>query len=120
MVARFGNSVDSIIPVLTKTSQETKRACKSSWSDDESKSPFILTNSLEIGKSFEELTWNCCTSTPHRSETLGIAERAVRRSKEGTSAILLQSGLGEKWWADVPWLCYCYLRNVQDRMQRRF
>ena len=43
----------------------------------------------------------------------GIAERAVRREKEGTSAVLLQSGLDEKWWADSM-ECYCYLRNVQD------
>ena len=41
-----------------------------------------------------------CTSTSHRSETNGIAERAVRRVKEGTSAVLLQSGLDEKGWAD--------------------
>ena len=38
--------------------------------------------------------------TPHRSETNGIVERAVRRVKEGTSAVLLQSGLNESWWAD--------------------
>ena len=31
------------------------------------------------------------------SETNGIAERAVRRVKEGTSAVLLQLGLDEKW-----------------------
>ena len=43
----------------------------------------------------------------------GIAERAVRRIKEGTSAVLLQSGLDEKWWADAM-ECSCYLRNVQD------
>ena len=42
------------------------------------------------GKSCEELSWNHCSSTPHRSETNGIAERAVRRVKEGTSAVLLQ------------------------------
>ena len=52
-------------------------------------------NSLEFGKSCEEFSWNHCTSTPDRSETHGIAERAVRRVKEGTSAVLLQSGLGE-------------------------
>ena len=57
-------------------------------------------NSLEFGKSFEELSWNHCTSTPHRSETHGIAERAVRRVNEGTSAVLLQSGLDNEWWAD--------------------
>ena len=33
----------------------------------------------------------------HRSETHGIAERAARRVKDGTSAVLLQSGLDEKW-----------------------
>ena len=51
--------------------------------------------------------------TPHRCETNGIAERAVRRVKEGTSAVLLQSGLDEKWWAGSA-ECYCCLRNVQD------
>ena len=47
-------------------------------------------NSLEFGKACEDLSWNHCTSTPHRSETYGISERAVRRVKEGTSAVLLQ------------------------------
>ena len=46
-------------------------------------------------------------------KTNGIAERAIRRVKEGTSAVLLQSGLDEKWWADST-ECYCYLRNIQD------
>ena len=72
-------------------------------------------NSLEFGKACEDLSWNHCTSTPHRSETNGIAERAVRRVKEGMSAVLLQSGLDEKWWADSM-QCYCYLRNVQDHL----
>ena len=33
--------------------------------------------------------------------------------KEGTSAVLLQSGLDEKWWADSMEY-YTYLRNIQD------
>ena len=70
-------------------------------------------NSLEFGDSCEELSWNHCTLTPHRSETSGIAERAVRRVKEGTSSVLLQSGLNESWWADSM-ECYTYLRNVTD------
>ena len=57
--------------------------------------------------------WNHCTSTPHRSETNRIAERAVRRVKEGTSAVLLQSGVNESWWADSMEI-YTYLRNVTD------
>ena len=70
-------------------------------------------NSLEFGKACEDLSWNHCTSTPHRSETNGIAERAVSSVKEGTSAVLLQSGLNESWWADSM-ECYTYLRNVTD------
>ena len=42
-----------------------------------------------------------------------IAERAVRRVKEGTSAVLLQSVLNESWWADSL-ECYNCLRNVTE------
>ena len=57
--------------------------------------------------------WRIIIKRHHRSETNGIAEREVRRIKQGTSAVLLQSGLDEKWWADsMEW--YCYLRNIQD------
>ena len=70
-------------------------------------------NSLEFGKSCEDVSWNHCTSTPHRSETNGIAERAVRRVKEGTSAVLLQSGRDESCWADSM-ECYCCLRNIEE------
>ena len=34
----------------------------------------------------------------------------MRRIKEGTSAVLLQSGLDEKWWADSM-KCYCYMQD---------
>ena len=49
--------------------------------------------------------------------TNSIAERAVRRVKEGTSAVLLQSGLGEQWAGSME--CHCYLRNVQDLLADR-
>ena len=71
-----------------------------------------IDNSLEFGKSWEELSWNHCTSTPHISERNEIAERAARRVNERTSAVLLQSGLGNAGWADSK-ECYCYLRNIQ-------
>ena len=37
----------------------------------------------------------------------------MRRVKEGTSAVLLHSGLNESWWSDSM-ECYTYLRNVTD------
>ena len=43
-------------------------ACKSSWSPRGNQKSFIYTdNSLEFGKACEDLSWNHCTSTPHRS-----------------------------------------------------
>ena len=75
----------------TKTSRETEKSPRKLLEPKEN----YTDNSLEFGKVCEELLWNHCTSFPHRSETNGIAERAVRRVKEGTPAILLQSGLDE-------------------------
>ena len=81
-------------------------------SSDDEKSSNILTprrksrsihtdNSLEFIEACEELNWNHERSTPRRSVALGIGERAVRRTKEGTSSVLVQSGLQERWWAVV-------------------
>ena len=95
------------------TSQETERSLQKFLEPNRKPSVIYTDNSLEFGKACEDLSWNHCTSTPHRSETNGIAERAVRRVKEGTSAVLLQSGLNESWWADSM-ECYTYLRNIQD------
>ena len=100
-------------PCKTKTLQETQRSLQKFLEADRKPKVIYTDNSLEFGKAFEALSWNHCTSTPHRSETNGIAERAVRRVKEGTSAELLQSGLNANWWAD-PMECKTYLRNVTD------
>ena len=100
-------------PCKTTTSKETRRSLHKFLEPDRKAKVIKTDNSLEFGKACEDLSWNHCTSTPHRSETNGIAERAVRRVKEGTSAVLLQSGLDEKWWADSM-ECYTYLRNVTD------
>ena len=100
-------------PCKTKTSQEAQRILQKFLEPDRKPKVIYTDNSLEFGKSCEDFSWNHCTSTPHRSETNGIAERAVRRVKKGTSAVLLQSGLNESWWADSM-ECYTYLRNVTD------
>ena len=52
--------------------------------------------------------------------------KSSAQSKESTSAVLLQSCLDEKWWADSM-ECHTYLQNIQDLLsdgktpyQRRF
>ena len=68
-----------------KTSQETERSLR--------KCPRTVgqAESLETDNALacEELSWNHCAPTPHRSEASIIAERAVRTIKEGTSAVWL-------------------------------
>ena len=88
-------------PCKNKTSKETQRSLQK-FLEPERKPKVIYTdNSLEFGKACEDFSWNHCMS------------RAVRRVKEGTSAVLLQSGLNESWWADSM-ECSTYLRNVTD------
>ena len=69
--------------------------------------------SKEFEKALDEYEISHDTSTPHRPQTNGVAERAVRRVKEGTSCALTQSGWNEEWWAEAM-ACYCFLRNVHD------
>ena len=68
-------------PCKTKTSQETQRSLQKFLEPDRNPKVIYTDNSMEFGKACEDLSWNHCTSTPHRSETNGIAERAVRRVK---------------------------------------
>ena len=67
-------------PCKTKTSQETQRSLPKFLEPERNPKVIYTVNSWEFGN--------------------GIAERAVRRVKEGTSAVLLQSALIESWWAD--------------------
>ena len=41
----------------------------------------------------------------------GIAERVVRRIKEGTSAVLFQSGLDERWWGICVVIIMCEIHD---------
>ena len=100
-------------PCKTQSSQETEKSLRKFLEPSEKPKVIYTENSMEFGKSCRDLSWNHRTSTRHRSETNVIAERAKRRIKKGTSAVLFQSGLGEKWWAGSV-ECFCNLRNVQD------
>ena len=57
---------------------------------------------IGIWESCEDLAWNHRTSTPHRSETNGVAGRAVRRVKEGTS----QQYCYNQDWMKNGWLIF--------------
>ena len=56
-------------PCKTKTSQETQRSLQKFLEPERKPTVMYTDNSLEFGKVCEDLYWNHCTSTPHRSET---------------------------------------------------
>ena len=61
--------------------------------------------------------YNCThdANTLHRSETNGFVERAVTRVTEGTATAMVHRGLPEEW-RDCAMECYCFLRDVHDKM----
>ena len=69
---------DLATPCKNQTSQETQRSLQKFLEPERKPKVIYVVNSLEFGKVCADLSWNHCTSTPHRSETDGIAERAVR------------------------------------------
>ena len=68
-------------PCKSKTSQETQKSLQKFLEPDRKPKVIYTDNSLEFGKACEELAWNRCTSTPHISETNGIAEVSSAQSK---------------------------------------
>ena len=110
--------MDPVVSVQNKNFSGTQRSLQKFLETNRKPKIIYTDKSLEFGKACEDPSWNHCTSTPHRSETNGIADRAVRRVKEGTSAVLLQSGLDEKWWADSM-ECFSYFRNIKDLLSDR-
>ena len=102
----------SHIRAKQKLLRKPKGACKSSWSQIGSPKSFTLKIPWNLAR-LVKIFLGIIVRQPHRSQTNGIVVRAVRRVKEGTSAVLLQSGLDVKWLADSM-ECYTYLRNDQD------
>ena len=88
---RYAVVVQDLATQLIQSYPETERSLQKFV--EPSRKPIVIypDNSLEFGKACEDISWNHCTSTPHRSETNVIAERAVRRIKAGTSAVFFCS-----------------------------
>ena len=103
----------------TKSAQEMQRSLRTFSHPEESPRSVYTDNTLEFAIPCEELNWNHERSTPHRSETNGGAERAVRRVKEGTSSVLVQSRVQESWeqkqWCvtAISEMCKTYLQMAR-------
>ena len=72
-------------------------------------------NPMEFANPSTALAWTHDTSTPHRLQTNGVAEKAVRWVKSETTSALIQSDLLEEWWHETVEY-YCHLLNICDKM----
>ena len=106
--AGLGHSmVEGFFHVKQKLLRKRKKSLQTFLDPKPSPKVVSTDNSLDIGETCEDLLWNHCTSTPHRSETNNTAERPTRRVREGASAVFRQSALDEQWLVD-PMECYCF------------
>ncbi len=102
-------------PVKTKTALDTKVSLQSFLGPNVNPKHLYSDNSKEIKKAIGDLGSKGLhdKSTPNRSETNGVVERANRRLEDGTSAALIQSGLNTVWWAEAM-EAYSFLHCIQD------
>ena len=74
-------SNDPVVPCKNKTSQEPQRSLQKVLEPVRKPEVIYTDNSLEFGKTCEDLSWNHCTSTPHRSETKWDCWKSSAQSK---------------------------------------
>ena len=70
-------------PCKTKTFQETQKSLMKFLEPTRKPKVIDTDNSLVFGKSCEGLSWNHCTSTPHRSEAMGLLREQCAESRKG-------------------------------------
>ena len=83
----------------TRSYQEVMQSFKRFMPMDQTPKHVYLDNAPELIKAMEELQWTFDTRTPHRPETNGVAERAVRTSAAifaQVSLRLLLKGLAQQ------------------------
>ena len=113
----------NLIRVKRKLLRRRRGVYESFSSRRRSRKPFISTFRWNLANLVKFLSWNHRTSAPHRFETNGIVERAVRRIKEGTSAVSFQPGSDENgvlilWNAIAIWEMFTKLGSLFVRRQQ--
>ena len=100
-------------PCETKTSQETEKNLWNIFRAVTEAKSYFYERLVEVWQVLWRIIMESSDKLLPIDQRQQIAERAVRRVKEGTSAVLLQSGLIWEWWPDSM-KCFFYLQKVQN------
>ena len=87
-------------PCKTKNAEDTK-SCFQHFLGSVIPKKVYTDGSHEFKNALKSLGLPHDVATPHRPQTNGIAERAVKRILEGARCLLKQSGLPEYFWPDA-------------------
>ena len=101
--------------VKSKSARDTAAIFQKFLGPDVKPGVVYTDGSAEFKNALAQLGMSHATSTPRRPQTNGIAERAIRRVKEGTSCAIVQSGFVEEWWSEAA-ECYSFLRCTSDKL----
>ena len=103
----------SCYPKATKTYEDTVEALLHFAGPSVRVKSLYADNAPELRQAAKKLGWGFPTATPGQPQSNGLAERTVRKVKEGGRSNLVQSGLSTTWW---PYACshHCFARNVGD------
>ena len=107
----------SAIPASEKSSECTRKALQHFFGPGIKPKILYSDCSQELKKACKYLDFLADTSTPHRPQSNGVAERCQRRVKEGTRCVLKQSGLDPDWWPEAMWY-YAFARNINDIIEK--
>ena len=122
--ARPGKSMESKLS-MQKPDQLWRRCevFEKPYTQKKNPAPCVRTFLWNFLKPAKSLNWNHERPTPHRSETKGVAERAVRRVKEGSSSVLVQCGPSRKPGGQkqcsviaIPEMCRTYQQTARRLM----
>ena len=100
-------------PQATRSQQDTTESFLDWEGPDEHVKSFHCDNGSELLAPAKAMGWRTRTSTPGVPQTNGLADRMVRKVKEGTRANIIQSGLSSKWWPEASMQYTTSSHNIQ-------
>ena len=108
----------SAYPSKTKDAESVADGFQKCFGQNQNEMKRVYTDgSLEFKKGLRLIHVPHDASLPYDPQSNGVAENSIRRFKEGTRCLLVQSGLSPMWWAEAA-RCFCEYRSVSDFYQQ--
>ena len=99
-------------PAATKSAVHCLEAFKDFEGPQKKVKSFYCDNAPELKKACRHLGWGRPSATTGIHETNGLAERMVRKVKDGGRCLLIQSGLAPHDWWEFLLPLFAHIHNI--------